>query len=161
VPDPMLPPMNHPQPGRPLVAIAVGAGVAGTLHLAYAILSVSWTIVLAIPAGLLGRQVLDTGGPAFYALYAFGVALHYSFAVIMAAVYYGASRRLPFLVQHWLVCGIFYGIAVWLVMHLIVLPLSLLHNTTPVAPGEEVVGLVEHMITVGLPIAYSVRRFAP
>ena len=47
---------------RPLVAIAVGAAVAGTLHLAYAILTAGWSIPLAITGGLLGPQVFTTGG---------------------------------------------------------------------------------------------------
>ena len=143
---------------RPLVAIAVGAAVAGTLHLAYAILTAGWSIPLAITGGLLGPQVFTTGGAAPYAL---GVLLHYSFAAAMAAFYFWASRRLRFLSDHWLVCGIYYGITIWMVMHLIVLPLSALHNPGPYSASDEVAGLVEHIITVGLPIAYSVRRYAP
>jgi hypothetical protein len=150
--------MHTNPPERPLVAIAVGAIVAGTLHLAYAILTAGWSIPLAITGGLLGPQIVETGGAGAYTL---GVLLHYTFATAMAAIYFGASRRLPFLVDHWLVCGAFYGIAVYLVMHLVVLPLSALHNPGPYTAGDEVVGLVEHMITVGLPIAYSVRRYAP
>jgi uncharacterized membrane protein YagU involved in acid resistance len=138
--------------------MAVGAAAAGTLHLAYAFLTAGWSIPLAITGGLLGPQVFTTGGAAPWAL---GVLLHFSFAVAMAAFYYWASRRLRFLSDHWLVCGIYYGITVWMVMHLVVLPLSALHNPGPYSASDEVVGLVEHMFTVGLPIAYSVRRYAP
>jgi hypothetical protein len=150
--------MQTHSPERPLVAVAVGAAAAGTLHIAYAIATLGWNIPLAITGGLVGPQVVGTGGAGAYAV---GLLLHYGFATAMAGTYYAASRRLRFLSDHWLVCGIFYGMAVYLVMHMIVLPLSALHNPGPYTASDEVVGLVEHMLTVGLPIAYGVRRFAP
>jgi hypothetical protein len=87
--------------------------------------------------------------------------LHYSIATTAAAIYYAASRRLTFLTEHPLVCGLFFGMAVELVMRLIVLPLSALHARGPYELRDEILGLVVHMTVVGLPIAYSVRRFAP
>ena len=60
-----------------------------------------------------------------------GILLHFLIACTAAAVYYGASRRLQFLTQHALVCGLFFGTAVDLTMSLIVLPLSALHATGP------------------------------
>ena len=57
-------------------------------------------------------------------------------------------------------CGLFYGAAVELVMNLVVLPLSALHARGPYELHDLILGLVVHMVVVGLPIAYSVRRFA-
>jgi hypothetical protein len=54
----------------------------------------------------------------------------------------------------------FFGIAVYLVMNLIVLPVSALHATRPIAIHAEIQGLLVHMILIGLPISFSVRRFA-
>jgi hypothetical protein len=45
-------------------------------------------------------------------------------------------------------------------MSLIVLPLSALHATGPYQLHELIQGLVLHMVLVGLPISFSVRRFA-
>jgi hypothetical protein len=58
------------------------------------------------------------------------------------------------------VCGLFFGIAVYLVMNLIVLPLSALHATLPIALRDLIQGLLVHMIVIGLLISFSVRRFA-
>jgi hypothetical protein len=45
-------------------------------------------------------------------------------------------------------------------MTLIVLPLSALHAHGPFELHDLLVGLGVHMVVIGLPISYSVRRFA-
>jgi hypothetical protein len=50
--------------------------------------------------------------------------------------------------------------AVELVMSYIVLPLSALHSKGPYDLHDVIQGLVAHMVFIGLPVAYSVRRFA-
>src|ERR1700761_8964350 len=100
-------------------AIAVGGLVAGALDLTQACILFGWHIPLAIAGGLLGRAAFH-GGPAIYLL---GVLLHFFIASSAAAVYYAVSRRLTFLTEYPLVCGLFFGAAVEVVMSYIVLPL--------------------------------------
>jgi hypothetical protein len=140
------------------LAILVGGLVAGTLDIAQAMILFGWRVPFSIAAGLLGPQAAHNGGPGIFAL---GLLLHYFIATSAAAIYYAASRRLPFLTQYALVCGLFFGMAVELTMRLVVLPLSALHAAGPYEWSDEVLGLVVHMIVVGLPIAYAVKRFAP
>jgi len=139
-----------------LLAIAVGGLIAGTLDLTQACILFGAKVPLAIAAGLLGRQALH-GGAGTYVL---GVCLHFFIAFSATAIYYAASRRLGFLKEHPLVCGLFYGMAVELVMSYIVLPLSALQERGPYELHDVIVGLLVHMVVVGLPISYSVRRFA-
>jgi hypothetical protein len=61
---------------------------------------------------------------------------------------------------HPLVCGLFFGAAAEDVMRLIVLPLSALHSRGPYELRDLILGLLVHMVVVGLPISFSVRRFA-
>lgn len=140
-------------PANARLAIVLGGVTAGTLDLAQAIILFGWRVPLSIAAGLLGRQAFQ-GGPATYVL---GVFLHFFIAFSATATYFAASRRLGFLIEHPLVCGLFYGVAVELFMRLIVLPLSALQATGPYQWRDEVLGLAVHMVVVGLPIAYSVR----
>src|ERR1700728_3247516 len=139
------------------LAIAVGGLTAGTLDLTQALILFGRDIPLVIAGGLLGKPAIESGGTAIYAL---GVFLHFFIACSATAIYYAESRRLGFLKEHPLVSGLFYGGAVELVMRLIVLPLSALHSKGPYQWGDEVLGLVVHMVVVGLPIAFSVRRFS-
>ena len=139
-----------------LLAIAVGGGIAGALDLAQACILFGARIPLVIAAGLLGRQALQ-GGVGTYVL---GVFLHFFIALSAASVYYAASRRLTFLKEHPLVCGLFFGGAVEEVMNLVVLPLSALHARGPYKLHDLILGLLVHMAVIGLPISFSVRRFA-
>lgn len=139
-----------------LLAIGVGGLIAGSLDLMQACTLFGWDIPLVIAAGLLGPKA-EHGGAATYVL---GVLLHYFIACSAAAIYYAASRKLVFLREHPLVCGLFFGMAVENVMNLIVLPLSALHARGPYELHDLILGLVVHAIVVGLPIAFSVRRFA-
>jgi hypothetical protein len=140
---------------RALLAISAGGLIAGTLDLLQACILFGAKIPLVIAAGLLGRQALK-GGVGSYVL---GVLLHFSIAFSFAAFYYAASRRLGFLKEYPLVCGLAYGAGVELVMSLIVLPLSALHAKGPYQLHDLILGLLVHMVVVGLPISFSVRRF--
>jgi len=141
--------------GNAILAIVAGGVVAGTLDLLQACVLFGWDIPLVIAAGLLGRQAFQ-GGAGTYIL---GVLLHFFITGSAAAIYYGASRRLGFLAEHPLVCGLFFGGAVEEFMSLIVLPLSALHARGPYTLHDRMLGLGVHMVVVGLPIAFSVSRF--
>jgi hypothetical protein len=142
--------------GSAALAIAVGGLTAGALDLTQAFILFGARVPLVIAAGLLGTKAFS-GGAGTYAL---GVVLHFFIASSAAATYYAASRKLNFLTEHPLVCGLFFGMAVEEVMNLVVLPLSALHARGPYTLRELILGLVVHMIVIGLPISYSVRRFA-
>ncbi len=141
--------------GSPIRAIAVGGLIAGTLDLLQACLLFGWDIPLAIAGGLLGPKAFQ-GGTGTYAL---GVGLHFFIATSVTTIYYAVSRRLRFLVEHPLICGLFFGAAVEDVMRFVVLPLSGLHARGPYELHDLILGLTVHMVIIGLPVAYSVRRF--
>jgi hypothetical protein len=139
-----------------LFTIAAGGLIAGTLDLTQAMILFGRRVPLSVAAGLLGRQAFH-GGVGTYVL---GILLHFFIAFSATAIYYAASRRLGFMTEHPLVCGLFYGMAVELVMGYVVLPLSALHATGPYELRDVIQGLLVHMVVVGLPISFSVRRFA-
>ncbi len=45
-------------------------------------------------------------------------------------------------------------------MQFVVLPLCALHSHGPYTLKSLIVGLIVHMVVVGLPISYSIRRWA-
>jgi len=139
-----------------LAAIFAGGLIAGTLDLTQALFLFGRRVPLVIAAGLMGQGALNGGAGTYLA----GILLHFSIAFSATAIYYGASRRLRFMTEHALVCGLFYGIAVELVMSYIVLPLSALHARGPYELKDVILGLAVHMVVVGLPISFAVKRFA-
>jgi hypothetical protein len=137
-------------------AIAIGGVLAGTLDIFQACIKFGWDIPKVIAAGLLGPAVINDGGAGIYVL---GLILHYFIACSAAAIFYAASRRLRFMTQSWIVCGLFFGMAVQLVMGYIVLPLSALHVRGPFKLDDILIGFGTHMVVIGLPIAWSARKF--
>ena len=147
---------GQPVKGGAIKAIVVGGVAAGAIDLLQACIFFGWKVPFVIAAGLLGRQVISGGGAGAYTA---GVLLHFFIATSVATIYYAASRRLTFLMESWFVCGLFFGMAVELVMRLVVLPLSALHSRGPYKLRDLILGLVVHMVTIGLPISFSIRRF--
>ncbi len=149
-------PLAHP---RAFLAIGVGGLIVGILDLTYAIIVYSPHHPILIPqviaSGVLGAKSFQ-GGAASAVL---GIVLHFVIALGAAAVYYLASRKLKFLVHRAILCGMLYGAAVYLFMHMVVLPLSAApHGHMPLAYAAA--EFVEHWFCVGLPIALSVRHYS-
>jgi len=136
--------------------------IAGTLDILAAFVNSGWRgvsptrVLQSIASGLLGADSFN-GGLATATL---GLVLHFFIATSAAAVYYAASRKLKVLVDRAIVCGLAYGIPVYLVMNLVVLPLSAIPFKISPAPGNVAAAVLILMFCVGLPIALAVRRYS-
>ncbi|HXL07814.1 MAG TPA: hypothetical protein VN964_12895, partial [Gemmatimonadales bacterium] len=85
---------------------------------------------------------------------------HFSIATTAAAAYFAASRRLPVLLEHAVASGAAYGVFVYFFMQLVVIPLSAI-GPRPLTLGDVLIGVAIHIPCVGLPIALTLRRYAP
>ena len=112
-------------------------------------------ILHSIASGLLGRAAWKGGAPTAI----LGAVLHFFIATTATAVYYAASRKFKVLVDQPIVCGLAYGIPVYLVMNHVVLPLSAVPFKPPQMLGAIFTALLILMFCVGLPIALVVRRY--
>ena len=112
-------------------------------------------LLQGIASGLLGPRAFQ-GGLATAML---GLLCHFVIAFGAAAVYFAASRAIPFLIQNAVVSGALYGVAVYFFMNRIVLPLSAVAKR-PFSLKLMIVGVIIHIFCVGLPISLSVRRFS-
>ena len=140
-----------------LLAIAVGGLIAGALDITQAIILFGKKVPLVIAAGLLGKGALHDGGAGTYVLGLFLQLLHRHVGgddLLRSQPPAEILDRTPF------VCGLFYGAAVDQVMTLIVLPLSALHAAGPYKLHDLLLGIIVHSVVIGLPISFSVRRFA-
>jgi hypothetical protein len=77
-------------------------------------------ILQSVARGVLGRAAFDGGAPAAV----LGGVLHYVIALSMAIVYYLVSRTYVLLIRRPIACGLGYGILLYAIMNLVVLPLS-------------------------------------
>ncbi len=133
--------------------------VAGTLDIlsacVYTVIAGHTPIQMlqGIASAVLGLDAFFAGGVTAAI---FGLALHFAIMAVMAAVFVIAAQRLPALKARWLIAGIVYGIVLWAVMNLIVLPLRFgWHPFTALGLAEQ---FFSHIVLVGIPIAWFARR---
>lgn len=141
-------------------AILIGGSVAGVLDILDAFIFSylrsgvpPGRVLQAVASGVLGRPAFQ-GGAGTAAL---GLAIHFAIATTVAAIYVVASRRMPILIRHAAVAGMAYGLAVYVVMHQVVLPLSNFRGG-PFSWPSFINGVLIHALGVGMPIALIARR---
>lgn len=88
---------------------------------------------------------------------ALGLAVHFALMAVMAAVYVAAAERLPSLRRSPLTWGVLYGLATYVVMNLIVVPLRF-PGAFPPSPRALATQLFCHVVLVGIPIALIAAR---
>ena len=141
-------------------AIAIAGLIAGILDIASAFVIAelkgtgSIRMLQGIASGLLGSQSFE-GGMATAGL---GLAIHFSIAFTAASVFYVGSRQFSFLTQHAVASGLLYGIAVYVFMYWLVVPLAFINAHHSIS--RDVTAMIVHMVLIGLPIALVIRRFS-
>jgi hypothetical protein len=88
---------------------------------------------------------------------ALGLATHFTLMAIMVIVYMAAASRWPTLPAHPAGWGLAYGLATYVAMNLIVVPLRFPEAFPPSTRGL-VSQLFCHIVLVGLPIAWIASR---
>ncbi len=146
----------------PSLAVVAGGLAAGVIDISYA--CTFWAtkagvrpsrIFQSVAAGLLGRPAAVAGGASSAAL---GLALHFFIALTVAVVYYTGARYAEALWRRPWTFGSLYGVAVFGVMHYIVVPLSAAGGS--VAPFDllwDGLSIVVHAFGIGVPVALAAR----
>ena len=111
-------------------------------------------ILQSIASGLLGVAAFDQAFPAAL----IGFIAHFSILIVAAAMFYAASRRLPFLTRHPYLAGMAFGVAIYCTMNFIVLPLSAAPHFKHTLPGT-LSDFSVHVLLLGPAIAMSVWYF--
>lgn len=144
------------------MAVLAGGTLAASLDLTYAILvqgsrgrTAEWTLQL-VGSGLLGDSSFASGFRGALT----GLVAHFAIMFVIAWLYVRASQRWPDIRRHPLVCGAVYGVAIFVVMNFIVLPLSAFPLEVHYSPRIIVREAIAHILLVGVPIALVARKLA-
>ena len=86
-----------------------------------------------------------------------GVFFHFVVAYVLAIIYFFAFPRIKFLSARPVLSGILFGLGIFLVMNLLVIPASNIQKS-PFDPGLAAVSIAWHMLLVGLPIALITKK---
>ncbi|GAB4029575.1 hypothetical protein [Spirosoma gilvum] len=106
-----------------------------------------------VASGALGQEAL-TGGSAMIVL---GLAFHFFIALSFAALFYVIYPQLRRFIDSQAAMGLLYGIPIWVIMNLIVIPASKI-KTAPFELSKVAIGMGILMVCVGLPIALIVSK---
>jgi uncharacterized membrane protein YagU involved in acid resistance len=112
-------------------------------------------ILQGIASGVLGPRSFSGGKETA----AIGLGFHFLIAFSAATVFYMASRKLLWMTRQPILAGVLYGVAIYLVMYWIVMPLSNFRKG-PFSWSATVIAIITHMICVGLPISLVIRRLS-
>jgi hypothetical protein len=136
--------------------------LVGTLDISdafifYSLRGVTPTRILqGIASGVLGRAAFTMGHRSAL----LGLFFHFFIAFSATTVFLLAARKLPLSRRPWLY-GALFGIALYIVMNYIVLPISKigLRPTPPLVPLIN--GVAALVFCIGIPLAFIARRYIP
>lgn len=104
-----------------------------------------------IASAILGRKSFSGGTPTVL----LGLLFHLVIAFCFVAAFFAVAGRVRRLIAHPLLAAIGYGIIVWCIMNLIVVPLFLDRGKPDAA--TVIINMVILMATIGLPSAFGAR----
>lgn len=143
------------------ILLAIGL-IAGTLDITYNLIFNAFRgitpkmVFQYIAGGLIGPKSTRYGAASV----TLGVVIHYLIALLWTIVFYLASRKLAILRRRPAICGLLYGVAVYLFMNFIVLPLSAVpHVRSAATLASRINGVLALMLCIGLTIALLVHRY--
>ncbi|MBA4168445.1 MAG: hypothetical protein H0X41_13040 [Chitinophagaceae bacterium] len=87
-----------------------------------------------------------------------GLLLHYLIAFIFTAFFYWIFPKLNFFAVHRYLTGVLYGIFIWMVMNLAVVPLSNVAHR-PFVLVNVLINVAILIVFIGLPLAYMAGNF--
>jgi hypothetical protein len=143
-----------------LTSVLLGGLISGSCDLTFAFIyngSHGYTplrVLQTIASGWLGMDSFQYG----YASAALGVLSHYFILTVAAALFLAASRKVNLLTQRAILFGILYGVAIYLVMNFVVLPLSAAPKFKRTLQST-IFDLSAHMFLIGPAIALTVRKY--
>ena len=141
-----------------LKPIAIATAVSGTLDILFAMIL---TIFFGREIGNMLRYVGSGPFPQATEMGASGAILgllvHFALMAIMAAVYVFAARRIPALVAKPIQWGVIYGLATYVAMNWLVVPVRF-DTPLPPSPLSMATQLFAHIVLVGIPIALIASR---
>ena len=147
----------------PLWKVIAGATLlVGTLDISdafifYGLRSVSPIRILqGIASGVLGRAAFGMGHRSAL----LGLFFHFFIAFCATSAFLLAARKLPLAHRPWLY-GALFGMALYIVMNYIVLPLSKI-GLRPMPPLVPLInGVAALVFCIGIPLAFIARRYVP
>lgn len=148
------------QPWSTTRAILAGGALGGLLDILFAIIFAGFRgtpperLLQVVASGALG-QAAFTGGTAAAA---FGLVCHFALSFMWMALFFLAARRIPALAAKPLLAAVGYGLLVFFIMRLVVLPLSAFPRPVTFNAFSWGMDILSHIFLFSLPIVWATRK---
>jgi hypothetical protein len=126
-------------------------GIAAVVFLGNMDFNMVWKYVAS---GLFGIRAFSGGNE----MVAYGLLFHFSIAFFWTVVYFLFLKNSSFLKKNVIAGGLLFGILLWAVMNLVVLPFTHVPPSPPLTIERIMPGLLIIMLCVGLPIALIIQK---
>jgi hypothetical protein len=144
-----------------LRSIALGGMMVGLLHLiiqdglVFSLLGQKPFILVMqyVASGALGNAAF-AGGLAIALL---GLIIHFLISFVVAGVFILSADRISLLRRNVIFGSILYGVGVFVVLYVVILPLSAA-PPVPLQTMDIIELIIEHVLVIGLPLGLFVRR---
>jgi hypothetical protein len=113
-----------------------------------------FTILRYIASAVFGKEALTGGAGMSIA----GLIFHYLIAVSFTIFFFWLYRRVTFLSKNIVLTGIVYGLFIWAVMNLLVVPFSKI-GSRPFNLRNASINALILIICIGIPLAFMADRF--
>lgn len=107
-----------------------------------------------VASGVFGKEALAGGTDVVI----WGLIFHFLIALIWAVIFFMIYPTLRRFISNPIVTGLLYGVLVWVIMNLVVLPLSHIPPAPPFDLSKALIGMSVLMICIGLPISLIVSK---
>lgn len=106
-----------------------------------------------VASGYFGKSAFSGGNE----MVMYGLLFHFSIAIFWAIVFFFVVRKINFFTNYIIVGGLLYGIMIWFVMNLVVLPFTNIPQS-PMTAISAIKNITILMLCVGLPISWIQNR---
>lgn len=111
-------------------------------------------ILVFVSSGVFGKEAFSAGPAMMW----WGLLFHYIIALIWSFVFFTLYPKITMLHKHPVATGIAYGLFVWCVMNLVVIPLSHVPHG-PLRVVNSVINILILMAMIGLPLSFMARKY--
>lgn len=107
-----------------------------------------------VASGLFGKEAFSSGNTMYWT----GLFLHYVIAFTFTIFFFWLFPKLNFISKHKVLTGVLYGLFIWSVMNLIVVPLSKI-PPRPFNITNALINVVILMVCIGIPLSFMANSF--
>jgi len=112
-----------------------------------------WAVLKFIASGVFGKKAFSGGGNMIF----MGFLFHFIIAFTFTVFFFWLYPKISFLSKNRIITGILYGIFVWTIMNLVILPLS---NTPPLTytTFKVIKAMLILIVMIGLPLSFIAHK---